>query len=88
VARIGADCPDPGLACSFDGGGSTDSDGTIVTYEWNFGDGKTATGKTASHTYTTTDTYTVKLTVTDDDGRKTSTTMDVTVETPPTTSGN
>jgi len=88
VAQVGSDCPDPGLACDFDGGGSTDADGTIVSYDWNFGDGKTASGKTASHTYTAADTYTVTLTVTDDKGKKTSTTVDVTVETPPPTSSN
>lgn len=54
----------------FDAGTSYDLDGTIVSYHWDFGDGTTATGKTASHTFTTTinQTYTVTLTVTDDNG--------------------
>jgi len=58
------------LTVDFDAGTSYDPDGTIVSYNWDFGDGTTTTGKTASHTFTatTTQTYTVRLTVTDDDG--------------------
>ena len=63
--------PDPGTMRSpivFDASGSTDSDGTIVRYEWDFGDGATATGVNPTHTYRRARTYTVTLTVTDDDG--------------------
>jgi PKD repeat protein len=67
------------LACTVNGSGSSDSDGTIASYAWNFGDGGTATGATASHTYTTAGTYTITLTVTDDDGATNSTTRSVTV---------
>jgi PKD repeat protein len=88
AAKFSSDCPDPGLGCSFDGSGSTDSDGSIVKYEWAFGDGKTATGETTSHTYTDPGTYTVKLTVTDDKGLKSTAELEVTVETPTATSGN
>ncbi len=88
VAKVGKDCPQPGLACSFDGGGSTDPDGSIVKYEWNFGDGTTDTGETANHTYSAAGTFTVKLTVTDNKGLKSTTQTDVTVETPPATPGN
>lgn len=57
-----------GLTCSFDGTTSSDSDGTINSYAWNFGDGGTATGATpAAHTYATGGPQTVTLTVTDDD---------------------
>lgn len=56
------------LACSFDGSGSSDSDGTIASYAWDFGDGSNGTGATPQHTYASAGTYTVKLTVTDDDG--------------------
>ncbi|MEM6264780.1 MAG: FG-GAP-like repeat-containing protein [Bacteroidota bacterium] len=38
----------------FSGASSTDSDGTIVSYEWDFGDGTTGTGAAPSHSYTTT----------------------------------
>ncbi|MCW4016794.1 MAG: PKD domain-containing protein [Candidatus Bathyarchaeota archaeon] len=52
----------------FDGTGSYDSDGSIVSYAWDFGDGNTATGATVEHTYEDNGVYTVTLTVTDDDG--------------------
>jgi PKD repeat protein len=56
-----------GLACTFDGSGSSDPDGNIASYEWDLGDGITATGMSAPHTYAAPGTYTVILTVTDDD---------------------
>jgi len=49
----------------FDG---TSSTGTISTYSWTFGDGKTATGSTASHIYQSSGTYTTTLTVEDRNG--------------------
>jgi PKD repeat protein len=56
------------LSCTFTST-STDPDGTIASYAWNFGDGGTGTtGPTASHTYAAAGPYTVTLTVTDDDG--------------------
>ncbi|MDZ7807218.1 MAG: PKD domain-containing protein [Gracilimonas sp.] len=39
------------LDCGFTGTSSTDSDGEIVSYDWNFGDGFTASGDTVNHTY-------------------------------------
>jgi len=56
-----------GLTASVDGSGSSDQDGSIVAYAWNFGDGTTGSGRTASHTYAAAGTYNVTLTVTDDD---------------------
>lgn len=52
----------------FDGSGSIDPDGTIVAYKWNFGDGTVITGKITNHIYSHIGTYTVILTVTDNDG--------------------
>jgi PKD repeat protein len=46
---------------------STDSDGTVVGWDWDFGDGNTSTAQNPSHTYAADGTYTVTLTVTDDD---------------------
>lgn len=54
-------------SCSFDGSGSWDADGQVVAHAWDFGDGNSATGATANHTYGSPGTYLVRLTVTDDD---------------------
>lgn len=56
------------LAITFDGAGSADPDGTIVSYKWSFGDGTTATGATVTKTYSKSGTYAAKLTVTDNKG--------------------
>lgn len=57
-----------GLTVSFSGAQSTDPDGSIVKYEWNFGDGSTGSGSDAQHTYTRQGSYTVSLQVTDNNG--------------------
>ena len=70
---------------SFDGSLSSDSDGSIDSYEWDFGDGTTATGQTPTHSYDDDGSYTVSLTVIDDDGATDSTTQTISVSnTPPT----
>jgi PKD repeat protein len=56
------------LACTFDGSGSIDPDGTITSYTWNFGDNSTGQGISVSHSYAAAGTYTVTLTVIDDGG--------------------
>jgi PKD repeat protein len=56
------------LGISLDAGRSADTDGTITSYAWDFGDGTTGTGATAAHDFAAAGTYTVRLTVTDDDG--------------------
>jgi len=68
-----------GLSCDFNGTGSSDSDGSIVSYEWDFGDAITGSGVTTSHPYAREGTYIVELTVTDDDGATDTATQQVTV---------
>lgn len=69
-----------GTAIAFNGAGSTDSDGTISSYAWNFGDGSTpGTGVTTSYAYTTAGTYTATLTVTDNAGATATSTAAVTI---------
>ena len=60
--------PLAGQVLGFDGSSSYDSDGTVIGFVWNFGDGATSNGTNASHAYATNGTYTVSLTVIDDDG--------------------
>ena len=52
----------------FSGDNSSDSDGEIVSYRWNFGDGTTGEGSFIGHKYSISGTYRVQLTVTDNDG--------------------
>ncbi len=80
TASFTAGCTD--LACDFDGSGSSDSDGSIASYDWTFGDGSGGSGQTVSHTYAEGGTYTVTLTVTDDEGATDSSSQDVTVDEP------
>jgi PKD repeat protein len=70
------------LTASFNASASTDTDGTIASYAWNFGDSTTGTGVSPTHAYSAAGDYTVTLTVTDDDGDTASTTRTVTVTAP------
>lgn len=72
-----------GRTVTVDGRGSSDADGTIAQHRWDFGDGSSATGPTASHAYASDGTRTITLTVTDDDGASASTTRSVTVAAAP-----
>ena len=57
-----------GESITFDGTGSSDPDGTVDSYDWDFGDGGTGTGPTPTHTYNSSGTFAVTLTVTDNEG--------------------
>jgi len=70
------------LTVQLDASASSDSTGTITEYNWNFGDGQTATGKQTSHVFQTIGTYTVQLTVKDNQGLRATTTHLVSVTKP------
>jgi len=53
---------------TFNASGSYDPDGTIISYEWDFGDRDTGTGEVITHSYSSAGDYDVTLTVTDNDG--------------------
>jgi len=66
-----------GDTVEFDGSGSADADGSISSYDWEFGDGSTATGVQVSHSYGSPGDYTVTLTVIDDGATDAATTVTV-----------
>jgi PKD repeat protein len=68
------------LAVGFIGDGSTDADGTLVAYAWDFGDGTSATGANPLHTYTAPGRYTATLTVTDSQGLRDSSSVAITAD--------
>lgn len=72
------------LTVSFNGSGSTDPDGTIASYSWNFGDETPAgSGVSPQHTYASGGTYNVTLTVTDNSGATSSVSHPVSAVAPP-----
>jgi PKD repeat protein len=79
VTPIDGEAP---LAVTFDAAGSSDPDGSIATCAWDFGDGSSSSGVTASHTYAGAGTFTAKLTVTDNDGLTAVATRTITVAAP------
>lgn len=82
VAKFTSSCT--GKSCSFDASGSSDPDGTIASYDWDFGDGGTSTVVAPDHQYPAPDSYQVTLTVTDAHGAMDSVVHTVTITpTPP-----
>jgi PKD repeat protein len=78
VAQFSYSCTD--LTCAFDASGSSDAEGDIISYAWDFGDGSDrASGISTTHTYSAEGTYTVVLTVIDSDGATDTETQSVTV---------
>lgn len=68
------------LVATFDGTGSSDPDGTVTGFSWDFGDASQAdSGPTPTHSYAGAGQYPVRLTVTDASGATGSVTHDVTV---------
>ena len=79
IARIvGPNTAVAGAVVTFSGSSSSDPDGTIVSYDWNFGDGSAGAGASVSRAYTA-GTYTVTLTVMDNAGATNSATQTITV---------
>ena len=70
------------LTVIFNASLSTDEDGKIVNYSWDFGDGEKGYGINTSHIFTDTGVYTIKLVVLDDKGKSDSKSVTITVQTP------
>jgi len=68
------------LRVYFDASSSSDPDGQIIDYHWDFGDGSKGTKETVTHTYGTSGSYKVKLTVRDDGGKPDTMTSTITLE--------
>ena len=81
-ASFTSNCTD--LSCSFNASGSSDSDGSVSNYSWSFG----GSGITATNNYASAGTYSVTLTVTDNDGATDTATNSVTVNDPTPPVGN
>lgn len=74
AAALTATGAQAGAPAQFDASGSTDPDGSVARYDWDFGDGTTLAdgGAKPTHAYATAGTYTARVTVTDDESCSTS----------------
>jgi PKD repeat protein len=72
--------PEAGESVNFDASASTDADGSIESYAWDFDDDETASGATVSHAFDSAGDYEVELTVTDDSGAEDTITKTVSVQ--------
>lgn len=68
-----------GSTITFSSAGSSDPDGSISNYQWDFGDGTTSSQSAPIHSYTTAGNYTITLTVTDNDGASNSASTSATI---------
>jgi PKD repeat protein len=80
TAQFSIQCQDN--VCNFNGAASTDTDGQVVSWNWKFGDGGIASGAQATHSYAAAGSYSIILTVKDDDGASDSRSNTVTVNMP------
>jgi PKD repeat protein len=82
TARFSVSNPSPGVneQIQFDARSSSDPDGDIVNYDFNFGNGFTSNGIQTTHSYTDPGVYTVRLVVVDSEGRTDTTTRTVNVQ--------
>jgi len=71
------------LTVAFDGTGSSDADGTVSAYSWDFGDGSSGSGPNVGHVYPNAGSYTARLMVTDNSGASASATATITVTSAP-----
>jgi len=67
---------------TFNASNSTDLDGFIANYEWDFGDNSSTEGMVTQHTYSVNTSYIVSLTVTDDNGAMNQTSKNIRIMTP------
>ncbi len=72
-----------GTSATFSGINSSDADGIITSFAWDFGDSLTGSGVEISHLYATAGNYTVILTVTDDRGDTATDSLTANVFSPP-----
>ena len=71
--------PRPSLTVSFTGSNSYDTDGSIVGYRWDFGNGDISNSANPTYTYANVGAYTATLTVTDNDGLTSSSSIGISV---------
>jgi len=81
IPEFASNCDE--LDCTFDASNSTDSDGTIEAYEWDFNDGNNATGVTVSHTFDSEGDKTIRLTIIDNSGNRAEKTAQVKLQVDP-----
>jgi PKD repeat protein len=77
-----ADVSCTGLTCHYDSTGSSDPGGSVASVLWQFGDNATSTAPVVDHTYAASGPRTVTLTVTDNQGEQSQTTVSINPQQP------
>lgn len=84
VFSVSPDAPTTSDTVTFNASNATDADGSITGYDWEFGDKNNDTGKIVTHSYASNGTFTVNLTVTDNEGGINTTSQNISINnTPP-----